>query len=58
MPCGGSVAVGVSVGVGVFVANVLTIERLSNHRADQVKAVTYDDEEIELNREEKELLEI
>ncbi|MCC0179634.1 SulP family inorganic anion transporter [Waterburya agarophytonicola K14] len=47
----------VAVGVGVFVANVLTIERLSNHRADQVKAVTYDDEEIELNSEEKELLE-
>lgn len=47
----------VAVGVGVFVANVLTIERLSNHRADQVKAVTYDDEEIELNKEEKELLE-
>ena len=47
----------VAVGVGVFVANVLTIERLSNHRADQVKAITYDDEEIELDREEKELLE-
>ncbi|HHP7229516.1 MAG TPA: SulP family inorganic anion transporter [Xenococcaceae cyanobacterium] len=47
----------VAVGVGVFVANVLTIERLSNHRADKVKAVTYDDEEIELNPEEKELLE-
>ena len=47
----------VAVGVGVFVANVLTIERLSNHRADQVKAVTYDDEEIELNNEEKQLLE-
>ena len=47
----------VAVGVGVFVANVLTIERLSNHRADQVKAVTYDDEEIELNGEEKQLLE-
>ena len=47
----------VAVGVGVFVANVLTIERLSNHRADQVKAVTYDDEEIELNSEEKQLLE-
>ena len=47
----------VAVGVGVFVANVLTIERLSNHRADQVKAVTYDDEEIELRPEEKELLE-
>ena len=47
----------VAVGVGVFVANVLTIERLSNHRADQVKAITYDDEEIELKQEEKELLE-
>ena len=47
----------VAVGVGVFVANILTIERLSNHRADKVKAVTYDDEEIDLNSEEKELLE-
>ncbi|MEM8777852.1 MAG: SulP family inorganic anion transporter [Cyanobacteria bacterium P01_G01_bin.49] len=47
----------VAVGVGVFVANILTIERLSNHRADKVKAVTYDDEEIELNSEEKKLLE-
>ncbi|VEP14400.1 Bicarbonate transporter BicA [Hyella patelloides LEGE 07179] len=47
----------VAVGVGVFIANILTIERLSNHRADKVKAVTYDDEEIELNREEKDLLE-
>ena len=47
----------VAVGVGVFVANILTIERLSNHRADSVKAVTYDDEEIELNQQEKALLE-
>jgi SulP family sulfate permease len=47
----------VAVGVGVFVANILTIERLSNHRADSVKAVTYDDEEINLNPEEKKLLE-
>lgn len=47
----------VAVGVGVFVANVLTIERLSNHRADSVKAVTYDDEEIVLQEEEKDLLE-
>ena len=47
----------VAVGVGVFVANILTIERLSNHRADKVKAVTYDDEEIDLNSEEKQLLE-
>lgn len=47
----------IAVGVGVFVANILTIERLSNHRSEKVKAVTYDDEEIELNREEKQLLE-
>lgn len=47
----------IAVGVGVFIANILTIERLSNHRADQVKAVTYDDEEIELDGEEKQLLE-
>ena len=47
----------VAVGVGVFVANILTIERLSNHRADKVRAVTYDDEEIELSAEEKLLLE-
>ncbi len=47
----------VAVGVGVFVANILTIERLSNHRADRVKAITYDDEEIDLNAEEKQLLE-
>lgn len=47
----------VAVGVGVFIANILTIERLSSHRADKVKAVTYDDEEIELNPEEKAILE-
>ena len=47
----------VAVGVGVFVANILTIERLSNHRSDKVKAVTYDDEEIDLSEEEKDLLE-
>jgi SulP family sulfate permease len=47
----------IAVGVGVFVANILTIERLSNHRSEKVKAVTYDDEEIILNPEEKQLLE-
>lgn len=47
----------VAVGVGVFIANILTIERLSNHRADKVKAITYDDEEIELSTQEKQLLE-
>ena len=47
----------VAVGVGVFIANILTIERLSNLRSEKVKAVTYDDEEIVLNNEEKALLE-
>ncbi len=46
----------VAVVVGVFVANILTIELLSNNSAEQVKAITDDDEEIELNREEKQLL--
>ena len=47
----------VAVGVGVFVANILTIERLSNLRADNVKAITYDDDDILLNTEEKQILE-
>ena len=47
----------VAVGVGVFIANILTIDRLSSHRADSVKAITYDDEEIDLNTEEKDILE-
>ena len=47
----------VAVGVGVFVANILTIERLSKLRSKKVKAVTYDDEEILLSNEEKALLE-
>ena len=47
----------VAVGVGVFVANILTIERLSNLRADNVKAITYNDDEIALNADEKQILE-
>ena len=47
----------VAVGVGVFVANILTIERLSKLRSEKVKAVTYNDEEIVLSSEEKALLE-
>ena len=47
----------VAVGVGVFVANILTIERLSNLRAENVKTVTDADDEISLNNEEKQLLE-
>lgn len=47
----------VAVGVGVFVANILTIERLSNLQAQEVKAITDADDEINLSPEEKDLLE-
>lgn len=50
----------VAVGVGVFIANILTIERLSNLRSKDVKvindAVTDADDEILLSDEEKQLL--
>ncbi|MGB7445300.1 MAG: SulP family inorganic anion transporter [Coleofasciculaceae cyanobacterium] len=45
-----------AVGVGVFIANLLTIERLSNLRAENVKTVTDDDDKIIMSDEEKELL--
>lgn len=48
----------VAVGVGVFVANILTIEKLSQLRSDKgVTAVTDDDDTISLTPEEKLLLE-
>ncbi|MBE9059663.1 SulP family inorganic anion transporter [cf. Phormidesmis sp. LEGE 11477] len=47
----------VAVGVGVFVANMLTIEKLSMLRSDKgVTAVTDDDDTIALSAEEKLLL--
>ena len=46
----------VAVGVGVFVANILTIERLSNLRAEKVKAVSNADDEIMMDDQEKQLL--
>ncbi|MGB3493724.1 MAG: SulP family inorganic anion transporter [Elainellaceae cyanobacterium] len=45
-----------AVGIGVFVANILTIDRLSQLRSQDVKAVTDADDEIDLNDEEKQLL--
>ncbi len=45
-----------AVGLGVFVANVLTINRLSKLRSDDVKAVTVADDEIMLPPKEKALL--
>jgi len=46
-----------AVGIGLFVANVITITRLSNLQADDVNAITDPDEtDIELSEREKELL--
>lgn len=45
-----------AVGVGVFVANLLTIKRLSDLQAKDVKAITDADDEIHLSQEEKQLL--
>ena len=46
----------VAVGVGVFIANILTIERLSNLQSQEVKTITDADDAIVLSHEEKELL--
>ncbi|MGC9525887.1 MAG: SulP family inorganic anion transporter [Limnospira sp.] len=45
-----------AVGLGVFVANILTIQRLSDLRSKDVRAITDADDAIVLNPEEKELL--
>jgi SulP family sulfate permease len=46
----------VAVGVGVFIANVLTIERLSELQAQNVKAISDADDDVPLTKEEKRLL--
>jgi sulfate permease, SulP family len=46
----------VAVGVGVFIANILTIERLSNLQSQEVKTITDADDAIVLSNEEKHLL--
>jgi len=47
----------VAVGIGLFVANVMTISRLSELQADDVKAVTDPDEtDLELTQYERDLL--
>ncbi|MEM6751869.1 MAG: SulP family inorganic anion transporter [Cyanobacteria bacterium P01_C01_bin.38] len=46
----------VAVGVGVFVANILTIERLSNLRSEEVQTITDADDAIHLNNVERDLL--
>ncbi|MBD2345634.1 bicarbonate transporter BicA [Anabaena subtropica] len=46
----------VAVGVGVFIANILTIERLSELQAQEVKTISDTDDAIVLTDEEKGLL--
>jgi len=46
----------VAVGVGVFIANILTIERLSELRAKGVQVISDTDDTVVLNSEEKQLL--
>ncbi|MGB3205371.1 MAG: SulP family inorganic anion transporter, partial [Crinalium sp.] len=46
----------VAVGVGVFIANILTIERLSNLQSQEVKLITDTDDDVRLTDEQKLLL--
>jgi SulP family sulfate permease len=46
----------VAVGVGLFVANILTIDRLTSLQSEEVKTITDSDDMIELSGEEKSLL--
>lgn len=46
----------VAVGVGLFVANILTIDRLTSLQSEEVKAITDSDDLIDLSDEEKALL--
>ncbi|MTJ14326.1 SulP family inorganic anion transporter [Anabaena sp. UHCC 0187] len=46
----------VAVGVGVFIANILTIERLSSMNSETVKAISDADDDVNLTAEEKSLL--
>ena len=46
----------VAVGVGVFIANILTIERLSEMQSGEVKLINDTDDDVRLTPEQKELL--
>ncbi len=46
----------VAVGVGIFIANILTIERLSALQAQHVKAISDADDAVPLSDEERDLL--
>ena len=45
-----------AVGIGVFVANILTIKRLTDLQSEDVKTINDDDDQVLLTLEEKELL--
>ena len=45
-----------AVGIGVFVANVLTIDRMSALQSRKVKTISTADDDVELSHEEQELL--
>ncbi len=47
----------VAVGVGVFIANILTIDRLSKLQSKRVQTVDFTDDELPLSKSEKELFE-
>ncbi|NJR61600.1 MAG: SulP family inorganic anion transporter [Cyanobacteria bacterium CRU_2_1] len=46
----------VAVGIGVFIANILTIDRLSELQSHDVKVISDTDDTVVLNAEEKQLL--
>ncbi len=46
----------VAVGIGVFIANILTIERLSEMQSSDVKLISDTDDDVRLSPEQKELL--
>ncbi|MBW4544581.1 MAG: SulP family inorganic anion transporter [Symplocastrum torsivum CPER-KK1] len=48
----------IAVAVGVFIANILTIERLDELQSNSVKAITDADDQIVLTDEEKQLLDL
>lgn len=48
----------VAVGIGVFIANILTIDRLSQLQSKSVRAITDADDQIVLKPEEKEILDL
>ena len=46
----------IAVAVGIFIANILTIDHLAELQSESVKAITDDDDQIVLNSEEKQIL--